>query len=98
MLKAHQTSMIISTVPPIDLPQLPHSNDIILRYFVSILESDTAPTPLSNVYILKSTLAASYTRKICVFLDEINRHILHDMDATAFDAIKAITTNSNRIR
>ncbi|RHZ46589.1 uncharacterized protein CDV56_102872 [Aspergillus thermomutatus] len=107
---AHQTSTIVSTVPPIDLARLPRSDDIILvtsdktgvpplqwleslQYFISTLEPDTAPAPLPDVYVLESTSAASYTGKICVFLGEINQPILRDMDATAFEAIKAMTTN-----
>lgn len=105
----HQTSTIISTVPPIGLAQFPRSDDIILvtsnktgvpppqwlkalQYFISTLEPDTTPTPLPDVHVIESTSAASYTGKICVFLGEINQPILRGMDATAFEAIKAMTT------
>lgn len=105
----HQTSTIVSTVPPIDLAQLPLSDDIILvtsnktgvpppqwletlQKFISTWKPDTAPAPLPHVYDLESTSAASYTGKICVFLGEINQSILSGMDATVFEAIKAMTT------
>ncbi|RYP69020.1 hypothetical protein DL771_006346 [Monosporascus sp. 5C6A] len=106
---AHQTSSIISTVPPIDLAKLPLSDDVILvtsnktgvpppqwlkalQHFISTLDPDTAPAPLPDVHVLESTSAASYTGKICVFLGEINQPVLRGMDATAFEAIKAMTT------
>nr|UPX44674.1 Type I Iterative PKS [Penicillium fuscum]UXX61831.1 Type I Iterative PKS [Penicillium fuscum] len=63
-----------------------------LQHLISTLEPDTAPGPLPDVYVLESTSAASYTGKICVFLGEINDSILRDMDATAFEAIQAMTT------
>nr|KMM71000.1 lovastatin nonaketide synthase [Coccidioides posadasii RMSCC 3488] len=63
-----------------------------LRHFISTLEPDTAPSPLPDVYVLESASAALYTGKICVFLGEINQPMLRDMDATVFEAIKAMTT------
>ncbi|KAJ6109586.1 hypothetical protein N7486_001821 [Penicillium sp. IBT 16267x] len=63
-----------------------------LQHLISTLEPDTAPAPLPDVYVLESTSAASYTGKVCVFLGEINDSILRDMDATAFEAIQAMTT------
>ncbi|KAI1778855.1 polyketide synthase module [Hypoxylon cercidicola] len=63
-----------------------------LQNFVSTLEPGTAPGPLPDVHVLESTSAASYTGKICVFLGEINEPVLRDMDAVAFEAIKAMTT------
>ncbi|RMZ40965.1 polyketide synthase [Aspergillus flavus] len=106
---AHQTSTIISTVPPMDVAPLPRSEDIILitsnragvpppqwleglQSLISRLDPDTAPTPLPDICVLESTSAESYTGKICLFLGEINQPILRDMDATAFEAIKAMTT------
>ncbi|KAB8221883.1 hypothetical protein BDV33DRAFT_229960 [Aspergillus novoparasiticus] len=106
---AHETSTIISTVPPINMVPLPRSEDIIivtssragvpppqwletLQSLISRLDPDTAPTPLPDICVLESTSAESYTGKICLFLGEINHPILRDMDATAFEAIKAMTT------
>ncbi|KAE8326598.1 hypothetical protein BDV39DRAFT_193445 [Aspergillus sergii] len=106
---AHQTSTIISTVPPVDLAPLPRSEDIILvtsnragvpppqwletlQSLISRLGPDTAPASLPDICVLESTSAESYTGKICLFLGEISQPILRDMDATAFEAIKVMTT------
>ncbi|KAL9115228.1 MAG: hypothetical protein Q9227_001022 [Pyrenula ochraceoflavens] len=105
----HQTSTIVSTVPPSDLAQLPQCNDIILviskkagipppewlkamQHFISTLDADKASAPLPDVHVLESVSESSCSSKICVFLGEINDPILHDMDATTFEAIKAMTT------
>lgn len=56
------------------------------------LKPDTDRACRPDIYVLESTSAESFTGKICVFLGEIDQPILYDMDTTAFEAIRAMTT------
>ncbi|KAI2613433.1 putative FSP1 [Hypoxylon sp. NC1633] len=63
-----------------------------LQQSISTFEPHTAPATLSNIHVLESTSAASYAGNICVFLGEINQPVLRDVNAPAFEAIKAMAT------
>ncbi|KAL5356300.1 hypothetical protein BJX96DRAFT_171483 [Aspergillus floccosus] len=105
---ARRISTIISTAPQANSAQLSPSDNIVivtsdksgacpsewldsLRHtFAKEAAADTPSLP--DVYVLESTSAASYTGKVCVFLGEVEEPILRDIDTTAFQAIKAMST------
>ncbi|KAL4895333.1 hypothetical protein BDV59DRAFT_173712 [Aspergillus ambiguus] len=64
-----------------------------LRHYITRLEAVADTPSLPDVYVLESTPAASYSGKVCIFLGEIEEPILRDIDATAFEAVKAMSTN-----
>lgn len=63
-----------------------------LQDLVSKLVPDAASSSLPEVHDLEATSEESYSGKICIFLGEISKPVLRDVDAKAFEAIKAMTT------
>lgn len=51
------------------------------------------PGPLPAVQIIESTPAASYVGKFCVFLGEMDKPLLRDLDSETLGGIKAMATS-----
>ncbi|KAM5469274.1 Type I Iterative PKS [Microsporum audouinii] len=104
----YQTNTMVSTVPLVDLAQcLPDDIILVtsskggipppqwleaLQHSISIMYSGKVLTYIPEIFALEATPADLYTGKTCVFVGEMNQPILRDIDATTFEAIKAMTT------
>ncbi|KAK3167997.1 Type I Iterative PKS [Lepraria neglecta] len=102
----YSISTIMSTALPSQSPRLA-SEDIVLvisskapppSSWQESLQRSIATTtaidgPLAAVQILESSAASVYTGKICVFLGEMSQPLLHSLDATELEGIKAMVAS-----
>jgi NADPH:quinone reductase-like Zn-dependent oxidoreductase len=105
----YTTSTMLATVPPISPTQPPSSHDIVLvtsnkmgpaidsTWLVNLQQavskdgSDVGSLP--SVYAIESLAPVSVTGKICVFVGEIDKPLLRDLDAETMDGIRTMAIN-----
>ncbi|KAL9074401.1 MAG: hypothetical protein Q9157_004404 [Trypethelium eluteriae] len=99
----YAVSTIMSTALPTERPRLA-SKDLVLvtssktplpsSWQSSLQRAIAGTTTIDELFpavqILESSTASVYTGKICVFLGEVNQPLLHDLDSTELEGIKAM--------
>ena len=102
----YSISTIMSTVPPTHKPQLAPEDTVVLvtsnkapppaRFVDSLqkcIRDSTGALLLDVLAIEAATNSNAYSDKICVFVGELDRPILHNLDQVSLQAIKAMATN-----
>ncbi|OBT39594.1 Type I Iterative Polyketide synthase (PKS) [Pseudogymnoascus sp. WSF 3629] len=102
----YSISTIMSTALPSQPPRLASENIVLVTSskapppssWCEALQSSIATTTaidrhLPTVQLLESSAASEYTGKICVFLGEVSRPLLQNLDAAELEGIKAIVTS-----
>jgi acyl transferase domain-containing protein/NADPH:quinone reductase-like Zn-dependent oxidoreductase len=106
----YTTSTILSSVPPTTLPQPPSSSEIILvtssktgpslesTWLASlqraISQAGSFSGSLPAVHVVESAPPTSFAGKVCIFVGEIDKPLLRDLDDTTMAGIKAMATTS----
>lgn len=104
------TSTLLATVPSISLTQPPPSQDIVLitsnkaetalnfTWLASLQQAipgaGSGAGSLPSIYAIESLPLGSLTGKICVFVAEIEKSLLRDLDAETMEGIRAMAINS----